>query len=108
MSSSPCWRLSKMLRSCAHFYASAIENFGQALDKVFHTLKYMRVLDLSSTQIKELPDSIKELKLLRYLDLSRTEIRVLPNSICNLFNLQTLKLLGCVGFLVCPRTGEFG
>jgi Leucine-rich repeat (LRR) protein len=81
-----------------------MENFGQALDKVFHTLKYMRGLDLSSTQIKELPDSIKELKLLRYLDLSRTEIRLLPNSICNLFNLQTLKLLGCTWLSSLPQS----
>ncbi|XP_059431121.1 putative disease resistance protein RGA4 [Corylus avellana] len=81
-----------------------MENFGQALDKVFNTLKYMRGLDLSSTQIKELPDSIKELKLLRYLDLSRTEIRLLPNSICNLFNLQTLKLLGCIWLSSLPQS----
>jgi Leucine-rich repeat (LRR) protein len=81
-----------------------MENFGQALDKVFYTLKYMRGLDLSSTQIKELPDSIKELKLLRYLDLSRTEIGVLPNSICDLFNLQTLKLLGCIWLSSLPQS----
>jgi hypothetical protein len=80
-----------------------LENFGQSLDKVFHRLKYIRALDLSSTQIKELPNSITELKLLRYLDLSRTEIRLLPNSICNLFNLQTLKLLGCIWLSSLPK-----
>jgi len=72
-----------------------LKNFGQAPDNVFVKLKYIRVLDLSSSQISKLPDSIEELKLLRYLDLSKTEISDLPNSICNLFNLQTLKLLGC-------------
>jgi len=76
------------------FPSDYLKNFGQALDKVFHTLKYVRTLDLSSSTILELPSSIKELRLLRYLDLSRTEIKVLPNSICELYNLQTLTLLG--------------
>jgi hypothetical protein len=80
-----------------------MENFDQALQKVFQTLKYMRVLDLSSTQISKLANSIEELKLLRYLDLSRTEIRILPNSICNLFYLQTLKLLGCLWLSSLPK-----
>jgi Leucine-rich repeat (LRR) protein len=80
-----------------------LKNFGQALDNVFDKLKYIRVLDLSSSQISKLPDSIKELKLFRYLDLSRTEISVLPNSICNVFNLQTLKLLGCAWLSALPK-----
>ena len=84
---------SKKLRSLV-FPSDYLKNFGQALDKVFHTLKYVRTLDLSSSTISELPSSIKELRLLRYLDLSRTEIKVLPNSICELYNLQTLTLLG--------------
>ncbi|XWS42768.1 hypothetical protein CRYUN_Cryun16bG0042600 [Craigia yunnanensis] len=80
-----------------------LKNLGQALDKMFHSLKYIRVLDLSSSLLLELPSSIEELKLLRYLDLSRTEIKVLPNSICNLCNLQTLKLLGCLWLFELPR-----
>ncbi|KAB1213554.1 Disease resistance protein RGA2 [Morella rubra] len=81
-----------------------LKNFSyQALDKVFHTLKYLRMLDLSSSTISELPNSIEELKLLRYLDLSRTEIKALPNSICNLYNLQTLKLLACLSLSELPK-----
>jgi hypothetical protein len=80
-----------------------LKNFGQAFQRVFHSLKCMRALDLSSSLILELPESIEELKLLRYLDLSRTEIKVLPNSICNLFNLQTLKLLQCVWLFSLPK-----
>ncbi|XP_008243862.1 PREDICTED: putative disease resistance protein RGA3 [Prunus mume] len=75
------------------------QNF-KAFDKVqreiFHSLRYVRLLDLSSsTPLTQLPDSIGELKLLRYLDLSATEIEKLPDSICKLYNLETLKLLGC-------------
>ncbi|KAK1591265.1 hypothetical protein Q3G72_005022 [Acer saccharum] len=61
------------------------------------------MLDLSNNTLSVLPSSIEELKLLCYLDLSRTEIEVLPNSICNLYNLQTLKLLGCHWFFKLPE-----
>ncbi|RVW70520.1 putative disease resistance protein RGA4 [Vitis vinifera] len=79
------------------------KEFGQALDKMFKSLKYMRVLDLSSSTILELPKSVKELKLLRYLNLSKTEIKRLPDSICKLFYLQTLKLLECPQFSQLPQ-----
>ncbi|KAK9268570.1 hypothetical protein L1049_000324 [Liquidambar formosana] len=79
------------------------KDFGQALDKMFHTLRYMRSLDLSSSTISELPTSVEELKLLRYLDLSKTGIKMLPNSICNLSNLQTLKLLRCLWLFELPK-----
>ncbi|KMT20723.1 hypothetical protein BVRB_1g006970 [Beta vulgaris subsp. vulgaris] len=78
-------------------------DFGQALDKMFRAFRYMRVLDLSSSNIVDLPKSIGELKLLRYLDLSKNEIRFLPNTICNLYNLQVLKLLGCLWLLELPK-----
>ena len=93
---------SKKLRSLV-FPSDYLKNFGQTLDKVFHTLKYVRTLDLSSSTILEMPSSIKELRLLRYLDLSRTEIKVLPNSICELYNLQTLTLLGCPWLFELPE-----
>ncbi|OWM83277.1 hypothetical protein CDL15_Pgr012758 [Punica granatum] len=80
-----------------------LKNFGQALGMLFHSLPYMRALDLSSSELKQLPDSIAELKLLRYLDLSQTEIQALPNSICRLYNLETLKLLGCRWLFTLPE-----
>uniref|UniRef100_A0A7N2R3B9 Uncharacterized protein n=1 Tax=Quercus lobata TaxID=97700 RepID=A0A7N2R3B9_QUELO len=85
------------------FPSHYLKNFGQALEKVFRTMKYIRTLDLSSSIILELPSSIKELKLLRYLDLSRTEIKLLPKSICKLYNLETLKLLGCPWLFELPK-----
>nr|XP_027113584.1 putative disease resistance protein RGA3 [Coffea arabica] len=79
------------------------KNFGQALDSIFQSLKYIRILDLSSSIMLELPESVGELKLLHYLDLSKTEIRRLPNSVCNLINLETLKLLSCLWLFELPK-----
>lgn len=79
------------------------KNFGKALDSIFHSLKYLRILDLSSSIMLELPESVGELKLLHYLDLSKTEIRRLPNSVCNLINLETLRLLSCPWLFELPK-----
>ena len=80
-----------------------LTDFGQALDKRFGRMKYIRVLDLSSSTILDVPNSIQELKLLRYLNLSKTEIRSLPAFLCKLHNLQTLLLLGCVFLSKLPK-----
>ncbi|QHO05019.1 Putative disease resistance RPP13-like protein [Arachis hypogaea] len=58
-------------------------------------LKYLRALSFDCFPLESLPDSIGELIHLRYLDLSRTDIMTLPDTLCNLYNLQTLKLVGC-------------
>ncbi|CAN6570769.1 unnamed protein product [Malus baccata var. baccata] len=55
--------------------------FGKGQGEIIHSLMYMRVLDMSSSTVVTLPDSIGRLKLLRYLDLSTTEIRKLPDSV---------------------------
>ncbi|XP_059654303.1 putative disease resistance RPP13-like protein 1 [Cornus florida] len=93
---------SKKLRTFL-FPGEHLKSFGQALDKIFHSMKYMRLLDLSSSTMLELPESVKEMKLLRYLYLSQTEIRKLPKSICSLYHLQTLKLLGCLWLFELPK-----
>ncbi|TXG66478.1 hypothetical protein EZV62_007753 [Acer yangbiense] len=86
------------------FHRKYLKNFGdQVLEGLFHKLKYLRMLDLSNSTLSVLPSSIEELKLLRYLNLSKTDIKVLPNSICNLYNLQTLKLLGCLWLSKLPK-----
>ncbi|GMN72514.1 hypothetical protein TIFTF001_052867 [Ficus carica] len=56
----------------------------------------LRVLSLSGYKsIKQLPDSIGGLRHLRHLNLSSTSISRLPESVCKLYNLQTLELHSC-------------
>ncbi|XP_055830907.1 putative disease resistance protein RGA3 [Solanum dulcamara] len=59
------------------------------------SFKFLRVLNLSSSGIKELSAKIRKLIYLRYLDLSNTKITALPNSICELYNLQTIRVNDC-------------
>ncbi|KAB2611253.1 disease resistance protein RGA3 [Pyrus ussuriensis x Pyrus communis] len=77
--------------------------FGKGQGEIIHSLMHMCVLDMSSSTVVTLPDSIGRLKLLRYLDLSTTETRKLPDSVCNLFNLETLKLLRCPWIFNLPK-----
>ncbi|XP_042378664.1 putative disease resistance protein RGA1 [Zingiber officinale] len=60
--------------------------------EVFPKLKYLRALDLTDGEIREVPTSIGNLIHLRYLNLSKNKIKVLPDSITLLPNLQYLNL----------------
>ncbi|XP_059441961.1 putative disease resistance protein At3g14460 [Corylus avellana] len=67
-------------------------------------LRCLRVLSLSHYQnLTELPESIGKIKYLRYLNIYSTAIKQLPDSICKLCNLQTLNLSFCYGIAVLPR-----
>ncbi|TXG66483.1 hypothetical protein EZV62_007758 [Acer yangbiense] len=94
---------SKNLRTLL-FPNEYVKNFGvQAVEKLFHKLKNLRMLDLSNSTLSVLPSSIKELKLLCYLDLSRTEIEILPNSIYDIFWFKSSTLLPRIGNLTSLR-----
>uniref|UniRef100_A0A0E0KPT9 Uncharacterized protein n=1 Tax=Oryza punctata TaxID=4537 RepID=A0A0E0KPT9_ORYPU len=55
----------------------------------------LKTLDLSCTEIEELPSSIAALRRLHYLSLNSTSIRALPSELCSLSNLQTLEAKHC-------------
>ncbi|XP_019190641.1 PREDICTED: putative disease resistance protein RGA3 [Ipomoea nil] len=59
---------------------------------LFNGLKSMRVLRLHECELQKLPKKIGNLLHLRYIDLSRSDVEELPDEICSLYNLQTLHL----------------
>ncbi|XP_026428384.1 putative disease resistance RPP13-like protein 1 [Papaver somniferum] len=59
------------------------------------TLKKLRHLDISKSDIKSIPDNIGSLKHLSFLDLSDTEISKLPDSITCISSLRTLEFRKC-------------
>ncbi|KAM1664136.1 hypothetical protein ACFX1Q_043476 [Malus domestica] len=65
-------------------------------------LRCVRVLNLSTSSIVELPSSVGNLKQLRYLDVSYTSLRELPETVCTLYNLQTLLLSCCFQLTQLP------
>ncbi|KAG8372195.1 hypothetical protein BUALT_Bualt12G0041100 [Buddleja alternifolia] len=86
-----------LLHQC---YGSKLENL---LNDLFLKLKFLTTLDLSCTNIVELPSSVENLKALQYLDMSKTPIRRLPESIDSLGSLETLTLVGCLNLYGLPK-----
>ncbi|XP_077215898.1 putative disease resistance protein RGA3 [Tasmannia lanceolata] len=76
----------------------------QVVHDFFLKLRCLRVLDLSHSCVRDLPDSIGELKYLRYLGLSFMTFATLPESIGSLYNLQTLKLCYCNQLSELPKS----
>jgi len=73
-------------------------------DTLISSFKCLRALNLSRSNIQEVPNSIGNLKRLRFLELSWNEdIKILPNSITKLHNLQTLRLDFCCGLKELPK-----
>ncbi|TYJ41503.1 hypothetical protein E1A91_A03G026200v1 [Gossypium mustelinum] len=72
--------------------------------EVISRSKHLRVLDLASCSLEQLPNNISYFKRLRYLSLAYDgNIKRLPNSICNLQSLETLDLVGCRGLEELPK-----
>ncbi|KAG1326160.1 putative disease resistance protein RGA3 [Cocos nucifera] len=80
------------LRTLLFFRAPLIHDLPEDL---FRKLRRSRVLDLSGTNIDNVPTSLGDLVHLRSLDLRTTPIRKIPESIGNLRNLQFLTLQDC-------------
>ncbi|XP_019189984.1 PREDICTED: putative disease resistance RPP13-like protein 1 [Ipomoea nil] len=67
----------------------------QLTPKMFNGLKCVRVLRLWGCKLQKLPKEIGDLLQLRYIDLSWSNIEELPDSICSLDNLEILDLKSC-------------
>ncbi|KAH9291874.1 hypothetical protein KI387_042936, partial [Taxus chinensis] len=63
--------------------------------KFFARMNVLRTLDLSSTNISTLPESVGNLKLLRVLSLCCTQIKEVPNCVRNVTRLCFLDLSRC-------------
>uniref|UniRef100_A0A0D9V928 NB-ARC domain-containing protein n=1 Tax=Leersia perrieri TaxID=77586 RepID=A0A0D9V928_9ORYZ len=66
-------------------------------------VRFLRVLELSSCRLSELPHTVGNLKQLKYLGLSCTDIVRLPQAVCSLHNLQTLDLRCCKFLVELPK-----
>jgi len=70
------------------------KDLTQIPKRVIGSMISLKLLDLSSTTLKSLPNSVGCLKQLVYLDLAYTPIKTLPASLTNLVNLEILILSG--------------
>ncbi|KAJ3682969.1 hypothetical protein LUZ60_013196 [Juncus effusus] len=92
----------RTLKLCGEYINIIVPLNLLSLD-LFRNLKCLRVLDLSNSGLKNLPDSVSELIHLRYLGLSNTKIEKIPEKLSELFNLQTLELKGCLELKELPQ-----
>ncbi|XP_023762382.2 putative disease resistance RPP13-like protein 1 [Lactuca sativa] len=73
-------------------------------DELIHKLQFVRVLALTGITITEVPKSIGSLKHLRYLNFSFTEITCLPEQVSDLYNLQSLLVQDCSELSSLPKS----
>lgn len=93
---------SRTLKSC-HDCSNGVVSLNSTITRFLGKLIHLRVLDMSNSDLEQVPDSVGELIHLRFFGLSNTNITTLPEKICDLFNLQTLELKGCLKLAVLPE-----
>ncbi|XP_048318639.2 putative disease resistance RPP13-like protein 1 [Ziziphus jujuba] len=77
---------------------------NEVVNEAIKKLRCLRVLKLSGCgNLNQLHGSIGDLKHLRYLDLSSTPIKRLPESVSMLYNLQMLNLSNCYNLIQLPK-----
>nr|GLL30064.1 putative disease resistance protein RGA3 isoform X2 [Ipomoea trifida] len=84
------------------FFVKGLSPTQFTLD-LFNGLKSVRVLRLHGCKLQKLPKKIGNLLHLRYIDLSWSDVEELPDAVCSLYNLQTLDLRRCMCFSRLPK-----
>ncbi|CAI9099948.1 OLC1v1036849C2 [Oldenlandia corymbosa var. corymbosa] len=83
-------------------------NGPKELFRQFDQFRFIKVLDLSSCQLRHLPNVVERLILLEYLNLSNNQLKHLPEAVCNLYYLQFLDVHLCYVLSHLPhRIREF-
>jgi hypothetical protein len=83
------------------FNDTAISN---PLLELLRNLTYLRLFDLSASQIEGISSDVGKLLHLRYLDFSYCKwLKELPETISDLYNLQSLDLTWCVALKKLPQ-----
>jgi len=77
--------------SIIKWLSNYLEGYGDIKEGVLSVIS-MIILDLSSKNIKSLPESFGNLSMLRVLNLSNNKLEAIPNSIGKLQNLRVLDL----------------
>uniref|UniRef100_J3NA65 Uncharacterized protein n=1 Tax=Oryza brachyantha TaxID=4533 RepID=J3NA65_ORYBR len=83
-------------------YRTSYKTPLQVDNSLFKQLKYVRVLDLTSSLVQNIPSCIGNLIHLRLLDLDGTNISHLPESIGRIQSLQILNLQRCKNLYSLP------
>jgi hypothetical protein len=79
-------------------------SLGAALPDLFKQLTCIRSLNLTGSQIKEIPNEVGKLIHLRHLNLARcVELESLPETMCDLCNLQSLDVTWCQSLKELPK-----
>ncbi|GLJ30082.1 hypothetical protein SUGI_0594860 [Cryptomeria japonica] len=103
------------LQSVRTLLIAGNRNLTHIVPKFFVHLQHLRVLDLSHTMIRALPDNFGILRHLRFLNVEGTKIEELPESITHLHHLQYLNVSYChmeklpwgIGHLKCLTHLDF-